>query len=184
MFSEVVLFLASDVPGRVFGLDAQAFISTGIMLFNACVLAAALTFILYKPVRNFMRKRTERFAAQINQAQEGSDDLDRLKAEYEEKLKDIEQERVEVLDEARKVAAGERNKMLDEAKREIAALKERTASTIDIERERLKDEMSAYILEASLAIAGKFVAVSMDKAAQDRIFNETIAELEETEWLS
>ena len=185
MFSDVVLLLAAaDVPpGRVFGLDAQAFISTGIMLFNACVLAAALTFILYKPVRNFMRKRTERFALLANTGDEATAEAARLRVEYEEKLKDIEQERIDILDEARKVAATERNKMLEEARKEIATLKERATSGIDVERERLKDEMSDYILEASLAVAGKFVTLSMSKEAQDKMFKETIAELEESEWL-
>jgi len=187
MFSEAVLFLtaAGDMPpGRVFGLDLQAFISTGIMLFNACVLAAALSFILYKPVRNFMRKRTERFSAQFDQAEDQMASAGLMKAQYEEKLKDIESERIVVLDEARKVAAEERSKMLEEARRDIASMKERAAAGVEAERERLKDEMSAYILEASLAIAGKFVAHSMDKDTQDRMFNDTIAELEESGWLN
>jgi len=187
MFSDAILFLtavAEKPPGRVFGLDAQAFISTGIMLFNACVLAAALSFILYKPVRNFMRKRTERFAAQVNQAEEQSANAGLLKAHYEEKLKDIESERIEVLDEARKVAADERNKILDDAKKDIAALKERAAAGIEAEREQLKDEMGAYVLDASLAIAGKFVSLSMDKETQNRMFKETLTELEDSGWLN
>jgi len=184
MFSEVATFLAAVPEGRVFAIDTQALISTGIVLINACILAFALTKILYKPVRNFMRKRTERFAAQFDKAEEETANAGRMKAEYEEKLKDIERERIDVLDEARKVAAEERTKMLEEARREITALKDRAASGIETERERMKDEMSVYILEASLAIAGKFVSHSMDKETQDSLFRQTIAELEETEWLS
>ena len=187
MFSEAVLFLsaASEVPpGRVFGLDLQAFISTAIVLFNACVLAVALSYILYKPVRNFMRKRTERFKVQWDKAEEESANAGRLKVEYEEKLRNIEKERIDILDEARKVAAEERSKIMEEARREIVALKERASAGLEAERERLKDEMSVYILESSLAIASKFVSHNMDKETQDRIFKSTISELEETEWLS
>lgn len=47
--------------GRVFGLDAQTLISIGIQLFNAIILALALGFILYNPVKEFCASDPRRY---------------------------------------------------------------------------------------------------------------------------
>jgi hypothetical protein len=44
--------------------------------------------------------------------------------------------------------------------------------------------VSVHILEVSLAMAGKFVTHTIDKDVQDRMFNEAVAELEDTSWPS
>ena len=59
--SSKIILLAQAVPeGRVFGLDSQTLISIGIQLFNGSILAVALAFILYNPVKDFMEKRREK----------------------------------------------------------------------------------------------------------------------------
>jgi F-type H+-transporting ATPase subunit b len=55
--------------GRVFGLDTQTLISIGIQLLNAIILALALTFILYKPVKRFLQKRTEMIQKKIDDSE-------------------------------------------------------------------------------------------------------------------
>ena len=44
---------------RLFGLDSQTLIQIGIQLLNGIILAVALGYILYKPVKEFLHKRSE-----------------------------------------------------------------------------------------------------------------------------
>jgi len=182
MCSLAISILAAVPEPRVFGLDQQTVISILIQLLNACVLAAVLSFLLYKPVRNFMQKRAEKIQSELDRAKDSMDEANKLKTKYEKKLREIESERVELLDKTREIAAEKSKQMTEETKKEINLLKERARTDIQRERENLKEEVGQNILEVSAAMAGKFVMCAIDKETQDKIFEETIAELEEAAW--
>ena len=182
---ELLHDIDSAVPeGRLFDLDMQTLFSIGILLFNVCLLAVALTFILYKPVREFMAKRTEKIRAQLSNAADSMFKANELKAEYEQKLKDIEKERTEILESAHKFAAEKTKQLMDDARNEAASVRERSKADVQRERELLKEEVRSSIIEISSVMAEKFMTRSIDEETQNKLFNETIAELEETSWLS
>ena len=59
------MILAKSVPeGRVFALDSQTLISVGIQLLNGIILAVALGYILYKPLKKFMQARSDKIREQ------------------------------------------------------------------------------------------------------------------------
>ena len=179
----IFLLAAAAIPeGRVFGLDQQTLISTGIQLLNACILAAVLSYILYKPVRNFLSKRAERIHTQLRTAEENVAKAEDLKAQYEQKLDDIERERVEIIESAQKQASEKSRQMLESAQKEAAALRERATQELIGERERVNEEIKTHIIEVASVLAEKFVTFSMDEETMDRLFDETVAELEDASW--
>jgi F-type H+-transporting ATPase subunit b len=156
----------------------------GIQLFNVALLAFLLYKILYKPVRGILYRRAERIAEQLVAAEQGIVDANNLKAEYEKKIKEIEVERIEILNAARADAAEKNRQLLEEGKKEAAVLRERAANEIQNERDRLKGVVSAQILDLSVLMAGKFVTQAIDKTTQDRMFEEAISGLEDATWLN
>ena len=170
--------------GRLFALDQQMFISIMIQLFNVCVLAAALSYILYRPVSNFIRRRADRIRTQLDHAKEDMIKASKLKAQYEKRLENIELERAEILESARQFADKNSRRILEEAKKEATALRKRATEDIERELERASEDMKLYIIEVSSIIAGKFVADAIDGDTQDRLFAEAIAELENSAWLN
>jgi len=168
----------------VFGLDFQTLAGIGIQLFNAAVLATALTYIMYKPVRNFLGKRTTRIAEQIKHAEGEMEKVEETKALYEEKLEDIKRERLEILEAARKLGVEKRTEMLNIAKTEADNIRERAKTEVQVEQDRVREVMKLYTIEASSAMAGKILTFTIDKDTQDKLFAETIAELEEVSWLN
>jgi len=182
--SGVQLFLTAVPDGRVFGLDSQTLFGIGVQLFNMLVLAGVLTYLLYKPVRNFLQKRTDRIADQIKSAEDAMAKAIEAKAEYESKLEDVERERIEVLEAARKLGVEKRTEILNEAKQEADAMRERVKVEVQREQERVQAEMKLHIIETSSAMAKKILTYAIDKEAQDKLFAETIAELENTQWLN
>ena len=173
--------MLENIPGgRVFGLDQQTLIQIGIQLFNISLLAFLMARFLYNPVRDFMRKRSEGIKAQLERAKEDESIANELKAQYEKKIKDINLERDEILDTARKLASEKSGRVLAEAKSEAEAIRARAAMDVETERERIKDEMKQTIIDVSSVMAEKYVtlALDMDKSIHDRLFAEAMAELE------
>jgi len=175
------LLAAAPEGGRIFGLDAQTFYTVVIILFNACILCGALTFILYKPVQRYMHKRADGIRAQLAVAENAIAKADEMKALYEAKLAEIDQERGAVLAAANEQAAARSRVLLDEARVEIAAMKQRAALALQTERERVDEEIRLNIIEVATVMAGKLVANAIDEDAHTRLFDETIAELEDTQ---
>ena len=174
-----LLSLLEAIPAsRVFGLDQQTAIQIGIQLVNISVLAVFLSRFLYKPVREFLAKRTLRIQEQIQYAEAGVEQNTHLKAEYERKIKEVEQERSDILEAARKQAAERSKDMLARAKVEAEAIKSNATKDVALEQERAKDEMRISIINVSSALAEKFVKLSIDQNTQDKLFTDALAELE------
>lgn len=181
----MILFLAQVVPeGRVFALDLQTLIGMGIQLLNGIILAVALGFILYKPVKEFMRKRTDRIQSKMDEANAAMAKANELIAEYNKKLKEIDKERIEILEAARLKAAEERKIVLEEARSEAREIKKRSLESVEEDKKRLKEETRLYIIELSSRIAEKYITQKIDNEAQNKLFEEALAQLEEVQWQS
>ena len=180
--ASAVQAVAAVVERPLFSLDQQTLISIGIQLFNACLLALALRHFLYKPVRAIMQKRTAGIKEQMRKAEESQASADALIALYEQKLRDIGQEQDALLEEAKAQASAERKAMLDTARADIAAMRRTAQEGIQSERERANEDLKRYITEAASHMAQKYIAFSMDEATQDKLFDESITELETLLW--
>jgi len=184
LFSPILVMLASTPPGRVFGLDWQAVFGILIQLLNVSLLAYVLTKLVYKPVQKFMQGRSDRIGSQIETNEKELARAEQLKLEYEQKLRGIDQERDAILDEARRVATENGRLLMAEAKKEAEAIRQRAQENVKLEEERAQAKMKIAIIEVSAAMSAKFVARAIDRDAQDKLFDETMAELEEMAWRS
>ena len=176
------ILTAVPPPGRVFGLDMQTFWDIVLQLFNAAVLFALLAFILYRPVRDFMEKRAARVKAQMDRAAADMAKADALKAQYQENLLGIEDERVEILDAAHRRAAQKSKDLMDETRSEAEALKRQAHLDIQQAQAQAQDALKLHVLELSSAMASKIVAHVLDPDMQDRLFDEALSELEGVPW--
>ena len=176
------LFLAGVPEGRPFGLDSQTIVQIVANLINVSILAFFLARMLYRPVREILRKRTERIQGQLAQAAEDMEKAAELKSRYEQKIGEAQREREEILGEARKLAAEASSRLVAEAKKEAEAIKARAATNVDMEWERAEADMRTAIIEVSAVMAEKFVKLAINKETHDRLFDETMADLEGMTW--
>ena len=173
----------SDVPpGRVFDVDAQTLIQIIANIINVVVLAAFVSFLLYKPVRDILNKRTSKIQGQLIQAEEELEKATELRQKYEQKMEEVEREREDILSEARKVAADSSRRLVAEAKKEADTIKERAAANVEAEWERAENDMRTAIIDVSAVMAEKFVSLAINKETHDRLFDETISDLEGMTW--
>lgn len=165
-------------PNRFFGMDEQTLIGAAFNALGVIVLGVILTFLLYKPVRNFLRERTERIQGQLDDARESRAEAGELRAKYDHQLKDIDLERTAILEETRKQASEQRTQILSMAKDEAKDLKDRAGMEIVAERERVRDEIHTAVIDISLEMAEKLLTVSIDKKAHERLFADGLAKLD------
>lgn len=170
------------MDGYVIMLNQQTLIQMGIQILNTVILCAVLSWLLYKPVLKMLNERKAKIAGQIDSAEAKLSEADRLKTEYEEKLKNIEAERASILDAARAQANKNSQQIVTEAKGEAENIRNRAMLDIQREQEKAKDEMKNQIVEISSLISSKFIAEKMSDEEKDKLVEDTISGLEGVQW--
>lgn len=182
MINTLILSTQSVTEGRVFGLDSQTLIQISIQLLNGIILAVALTYILYRPVKSFLDNRKSRIQTELDEAQDLKVQADELIDEYKLKLEQIEIERQQLLDEALEKIEEERKVILQEARDEAAALKDAAALRISADRDRMESEMRIQSIDIATELASRYLKDNIDQEAQKAYFEQMLSQMEETPW--
>lgn len=172
------------LEGRIFGLDSQLVADVCIQAVNIFLLFMFLSYILIEPVRKVLNNRTERIANDILSAKKDKEDAANLKSEYDIKLKEVDKEVQEIFSTARKKAQKRENEMMEEANEEAARIIARANQEIELEKAKVQDQLRQEIINVATAMAGKFVAESMDETKQNVLIEETLKEMGDDTWLS
>lgn len=151
---------------------------------NVGFVAFIMYILLYGPVKKFMASRQERIENQIKSAATQLKDAEQLKADYESKLKNIEQEKAEILDSARKRGAEREEQIIGEARKEAQTLKDRALLDIQREKDKAQDEMKRQIIEVSSLMASRFVKGGMDDSSKQSLLDAAISDLGDVKWPS
>ncbi|MCX7794772.1 MAG: ATP synthase F0 subunit B [Thermodesulfovibrionales bacterium] len=118
---------------------------------NFAILVAILVIFAGKPLRNFLKKRSETIERALNEARQARELAEKALREVEERFsqKDIEIERV--LSTAKKAGEIERDSIIEEGKRISQRLIEDARKGIELEKkkaiEKLKEEAALLAIE-------------------------------------
>jgi F-type H+-transporting ATPase subunit b len=156
----------------------------GFQMFNTVIVIGFLSYFLYNPVKKMMQERTNGINKQITDSESNLKESNNLKLSYESKLKDIEKERTEILDNARKIAIETEKNIVLEAKKEAEIIKTRAMSDIKLEEEKSKDAIKNQMIEISMLMAQKYISTNIDEATQNKLLEEVISDLGDSKWLS
>ena len=169
---------------RLINFDPQLIHDVLITGVNIFILFFAMSYLLFNPARDFLEKRRNKIASDLETARSSKEDAVALKAEYEAKLKAIDKEAEAILDEARKKAKKQETEIVAEAKEEAARIIARANREIDLEKKKALDDVKNEIVSIASLMAGKAVAASMDVKIQDTLIEETLKEMGESTWQS
>lgn len=168
----------------LFDLTPQLLHDAVLSMIAVFTLFLVASHLLFNPVRDMMRKRQEKIKDELEDAKENQDAAQALKAEYEEKLKNVEKEAEEILSEARKKALANETKIIAEAKEEAARIRQRAETEAELEKKKAADDVKKEMVSIASIMAGKVVAASIDTKIQDSLIEETLKEIGDTTWLS
>ena len=169
---------------RLFNLDPQLLFDAVVLAISVLVLFTFLSYILFNPVRNMLEARRQRVVDEQLTAKKEKEEAIAYKADYEQRLKNVDKEAQEILSEARKKALKNENQIIAEAKEEAARIVERANAQIELEKKRVSDDMKKEMISVASAMAGKIVSASIDMDKQESLINETLKEMGDSTWQS
>lgn len=172
------------MEGRIFGLDAQLLQDTGIVLLAVFFLFILLSYLVFNPARALLQKRREKIVGEMETAAREKADAIQMKGEYEGKLAAADKEVDEILTEARKKGQKRGDEIVAQAKEEAGHVMSRAEKEIELEKEKMKDEVKQEMITVAQAMAAKVVATSMDEAKQAKLLEDTLKEMGDDTWRS
>ena len=184
MSGVIQVALSSGLGDYIFGLDPQLLVDSAITILAMFFVFLLLSYLLFNPARNLMEKRQEGIREQMETAAREKQGAIQFKAEYDEKIKNVQKETDEILSEARKKALKKESVMLEEAREEAAQIVARANREVELEKSKVKDEMKQEIINVATAMAGKIVASSLDESKQSQLLADTLEEMGDETWLS
>ena len=168
----------------LFDLTPQLLHDAVLSMIAVFTLFLVASHFLFNPVRDMMRKRQEKIKDELDDAKLNQEEAQRLKAEYEEKLRNVEKEAEEILSAARKKALANETKIIAEAKEEAARIRDRAITEAELEKKKVADDVKREMISIASVMAGKVVSASINTVMQDTLIEETLKEIGDTTWLS
>jgi len=104
---------------------------------NFLVLVALLRWLLYGPIVRAMRRREEKIQNRLQEAEDAQAKAEAKAREYEEKNRQIERQREQLLDEARQEARQQRERLFEEAREEVDRQRRQWQESLARERDDL-----------------------------------------------
>ena len=169
---------------RIIGFDAQFLFDAFIMGVAMLILFALLSFLLFNPLKKVLNDRKQRIAMQISSAQDDMTKAFQLKAEYEEKLRQVDKEANTILENARKKAKQNEDEIIKEAIKEAERIKYRACKEVELEKKKVSDEIKNVFINISSLIASKAIGSSMSVELSSSLIEDTLKEIGESTWQS
>lgn len=181
----VIVMLAEENPWkRIFGLDAQTMFDTAVVLVAMLALFMLLSYLLFNPARELIKKRQNLIAGEMEKAESLRAEADEYKAEYDMKLQNAEEEVNEIMNTARKRAKKQEDDIIADAKEEAGRIVARAEKEIALERSKARDDIKQEIITVATIMTEKFVTDSMDESKQKELFDDALEKIGEDTWQS
>ncbi|MCD7752386.1 MAG: F0F1 ATP synthase subunit B [Lachnospiraceae bacterium] len=176
--------LLTTMEPRLFDLDFQLLTDSVLTLISVLVLFFAMSYLLFNPVRAMLEKRQNKIADELSDAAAAQEEAQKLRAEYEAKLAQVDKEADAILRDARSRALANESQIVAEAKEEARRIVDRAHVEAELEKAKAADEVKQEMILVASAIAGKVVAANINTEIQNSLVDETLKEMGESTWLS
>ena len=180
----MILLSEGQSMSRLFDLDWQLLADSCLMIIAIFVLFLIMSYFLFNPARKMLNGRKEKIQNELESAKRDMESAQKLKEEYEAKLKNIDKEAEGILSEARKKALGNENQIIAQAKEEAARIVDRSRVEAELEKQKMSDDVKKEIISVASLMAGKVVAASVDANLQNQLIDETLKEIGDKTWLN
>ena len=147
-------------------------------ILNFAILVSLLVWFLNKPLKNFLRQRTELIGKTLKEAQEAKELARRALAEVEERLKRKDREIEEILAQSQRSAEAEQKLLVQQGEQMREKILEQAKSNIDYELRLARESIKAEAVEIALELAEKKLREKLTKEEQIKLIEESLARME------
>jgi F-type H+-transporting ATPase subunit b len=152
------------------------------MNINATLLGQAIAFAVFvwfcmkyvwPPLLSAIEDRQKKISDGLTQAERAGKDLELAQAKASEKLKEAKVQAAEIIEQANK----RRTQIVEAAKTEAEVERQKIIAQVEVDRNRVREELRLKISALAIAGAEKIIKRSMDKEANSDIIDKLVAEL-------
>ena len=128
-------------------------------------------------VKAILDARREAADQEITDAQAAKAEAMEIKATYEKNMQEAKAQANEIVDRAQKTATARGEEILRQASEEAAALKQKAAAEVAMEKKKAMNDAKDEISGIAMAIAEKVVERQLDNSDHDKLINQFIENL-------
>lgn len=132
-------------------------------IMNFFILYFILKRFLFKPVTNYMEKRTNSIKESFKKAEDANKAAESLRKEYENQLEMANETANKIIEEARKNARKEFDDIIKEAKLEAEAIKSKGDQEVSYKHEQMMKKLREEAASLVFAAAEKLIEVNLDE---------------------
>ncbi len=169
---------------RLFQLDAQLIHDTVLLALSVFLMFVLLSYLLFNPARDFLKKRQEHIQEDLNLAKQEKEDALNLKKQFQDRLGEADKEAQILLKDARKKALYSQEQILAEAKREADRRVARANAQIQEDRKSAADDLKREMIQVASLMAEKAIAASITAKIQDELLEDALKEIGDRTWQS
>ena len=140
-------------------------------IINFFIILFILQKLLYKPVMNMMETRQERIQKDQIEAEEKMNKAEELISEYDTKIAGVEDEKREILDDARDKAQERKQELLETYKEEAENKRQVYLNEIEDEKELFIKNLRKKLGQNAVKIASHILSNISSKELEDEVFN-------------
>lgn len=146
-------------------------------IINLIIFFLLMRLFLLKPIKKVLDKRKEMIDNQFSAAEEKEKSAMELYNEYQSQLSGVEDEKKQIIVDARSSAKAEYNKIVDKAYSDADKIKTDAQRAANLETEKIKravrEEIASLAMETAAKVVGDKTSSDYDSAMYDKFLDES-----------
>ncbi|MTI93985.1 MAG: F0F1 ATP synthase subunit B [Firmicutes bacterium] len=150
------------------------------VMVNFLVLVVILRALLMKPVSEFMEKRRQAIADDIDTARANKEKSEALLAEHQAMLDKGREEARTIIEDAERRGEARRQEIIEAANKEAEAMLARANTEIERSRDKAVEQLRQEVVTLSVLMAQKILGRQVESDDQRQLFQAVVRELDES----
>ena len=151
------------------------------VIVNVVVLYILFRVLLFNRLKAVLDARKQKVQDQFDQAAQQNEEAQKLRAQYEESLRDAREESGRIVADAKSRGEAEYNRIVAQAQTDSKDLIQKANDAIELERERARKEVQDEITGLAMAAAAKIIGGSAGASTDGQLYNEFLTKAGEKE---
>lgn len=141
-----------------------------LIVINLIVLVVIMRLVAVKPIRNIIKKREDLINGQFAEAEKSKADAAAAEAEWNNKLRIVEDSSARLMEQAKANAEDEYRRVVDAAHTEAAGIVKSARKAMDDEHEKLLEDVQSEVAGLAIDITKKVLETSDLKGINDSLY--------------
>lgn len=148
---------------------------------NFAILVAVLSWLLFRPAKEFIQKKREKIKSRIENAQEKEKSAQELKEERMEELEKAKERRGEIIEQAERRAEEIIQEGRNKAEKEASRIVEQAKVEAEQEKQEALEELEEQYVDVALSGAERILEREIDQEDHEKFIDSFFDQLEEKE---